>query len=290
MPDFLHPYGNLDVLGRYRKVAPYLQNLLKNKELASKIIGEKFVLLKRGTKNTPLFIDDFKEIDDNFLQLRTNHHLDEAKDQLTPKQILLWQYFVPRKLINFFYACNNEYGNAIDRIFIDIDRQSNPIDDARKVANELIKIILSDEQFTKLIDYKSLILRTGSSFHIYLLLKDKVNHTFYDRYLSYGKGKEHSFISRRAEKVSKATKLKVLAGHERKKGAIILDTSNTPPGKLARCPFSLHIKNSKTIDGITVPVSQKELTDTKLISKLQKLTPETIWKDINHYISLLKLN
>jgi hypothetical protein len=69
-----------------------------------------------------------------------------------------------------------------------------------------------------------------------------------------------------------------------------LDTSNTPPGKLARCPFSLHIKNSKTIDGITVPVSQKELTDTKLISKLQKLTPETIWKDINHYISLLKLN
>lgn len=191
--------------------------MLKNKELASKIIGEKFVLLKRGTKNTPLFIDDFKEIDDNFLQLRTNHHLDEAKDQLTPKQILLWQYFVPRKLINFFYACNNEYGNAIDRIFIDIDRQSNPIDDARKVANELIKIILSDEQFTKLIDYKSLILRTGSSFHIYLLLKDKVNHTFYDRYLSYGKGKEHSFISRRAEKVSKATKLKVLAGHERKK-------------------------------------------------------------------------
>jgi len=66
-----------------------------------------------------------------------------------------------------------------------------------------------------------------------------------------------------------------------------LDTSNTPPGKLARCPFSLHIKDSKTIDGITVPISQKELADTKLISKLKKLTPETIRKNIDYYSSLI---
>lgn len=144
-------------------------------------------MLKRGTKNPPLFIDDFKEIDDKYLELRANHHLDEVEKQLTPKQALIRRYFVPRKLINFFYACNNEYGNRIDRIFIDIDRQSNSADDARKVVNDLMKIIIADKQFTKLIDYKSLILRTGASFHIYLLVKKPIDHTFYDTYLSYGK-------------------------------------------------------------------------------------------------------
>jgi hypothetical protein len=82
--------------------------------------------------------------------------------------------------------------------------------------------------------------------------------------------------------------LKVVAGHARQKDVLILDTSNTPPGKLARCPFSLHIKDSKTIDGICVPVSEEELADPKLISKLEKLTPETIWENIDKYAKLLK--
>lgn len=144
-------------------------------------------MLKRGTKNPPLFIDDFKEIDEDYLKLRANHHLKDVEQQLTPKQALIRRYFVPRKLINFFYACNHEYGDTIDRIFIDIDRQNNSADDARKVTNELMKTILSDQQFTKLIDYKPLILRTGSSFHIYILIKKTINHAFYERYLSYGK-------------------------------------------------------------------------------------------------------
>lgn len=286
MKDFLHPYGNLDVLWRYSKVAPYLKKFLKDKEIASKIVGENFVLLKRGTKNPPLFIDDFDEIDEKYLELRATHHLDEVKDQLTPKQILLRRYFVPRKLVNFFYACNNEYGNTINRIFIDIDRQDNSADDARKAALELIKIIKSDKIFQSTLwhsTFRLLTLWTWSSFHVYLLLDTTIDHTFYDKNLSYGKGKEESFITKRAKEVSKITKMKVLAAHERKKWAIILDTSNTPPGKLARCPFSLHIKDSKTIDSISVPVSEQELADPKLISKLEKLTPESIWKDMNKY-------
>ena len=283
MNDILHQYGNLDVLCRYSKVAPLLSKLLTWKEIASKIIGEKFVLLKRGTKIEPLHIEDFQEIDEDYLRLRANHHLDDVKGQLTTRQILLRQYFVPRKLVNFFYACNNEFWNTIDRIFIDIDRQTNSADDARKVACELMKIISSDKLFTKLVSYKTLILRTGASFHIYILLNTPVDHAFYDTYMSYGKGKEDSFPTKRAKQVSEITKLNVVAGHERRKWAIILDTSNTPPGKLARCPFSLHIKDFKTIDGITIPIEQKELEDSKLISKLQKLTPEKIRKNINTY-------
>lgn len=56
---------------------------------------------------------------------------------------------------------------------------------------------------------------------------------------------------------------------------------------MARCPFSLHIKDFKTIDGIAVPVSQDELADPKLISRLEKLTPEAIRKDIEKYRKLL---
>ena len=287
MKNFLHPYGNIDVLGWYNKISPYLQIFLGKKEIASKIIGENFVLLKRGTKNPPLYIKDFEEIDEYFLKLRAEHHLDEVKNQLNEKQILLRKYFVPRKLVNLLYACNNEYGNSIDRIFIDIDRQNNSADDARKATNELIKIILSDKQFNDLVDFWLLTLWTGASFHIYILLKKSIDHIFYDKYLSYGKGKEESFISKRAAEVSKVTKLNVLAAHERKKWAIILDSSNTPAGKLARSPFSLHIKDSKTIDGISVPVSQKELSDTKLINKLKKLTPKTIRKNIDYYSSLI---
>lgn len=287
MKDLLHPYESLDVLWWYSKITPYLKDFLHNKEIASKIIGEDFIVLKRGTKNPPLFIDDFDEIDEKYLQLRADHHLNEVKEQLRPKQILLRKYFVPRKLVNFFYACNNEYGNTIDRIFIDIDRQTNTAEDARKAADECIKTIVSDKQFNELITYKLVILWTGASFHIYLLLKKTINHIFYDRYLSYGKGKNESYITKRAAEVSKKTHLDVRAGHERKKWAIILDTSNTPAGKLARCPFSLHIKDSKTIDGIMIPISQKDLADTKIISKLEKLTPEVIWKNIDTYAPLL---
>jgi hypothetical protein len=82
--------------------------------------------------------------------------------------------------------------------------------------------------------------------------------------------------------------LTVVAGHERRKGALILDSSNTPPGKLARCPFSLHIKDSETIDGIAIPLTAKDLEDKKLIFRLQSLPPEKIWKDIKIYEKIIK--
>jgi len=56
---------------------------------------------------------------------------------------------------------------------------------------------------------------------------------------------------------------------------------------LARCPFSLHIKDFKTIDGIAVPIEQKELADPQLINKLQKLTPEKIRENIDKYTKCL---
>ncbi|MBU1758785.1 hypothetical protein KKG31_06730 [Patescibacteria group bacterium] len=94
-----------------------------------------------------MYIQDFNEIDENYLNLRAKNHLKDIRKQLSSKQILLRQYFFPRKLVNFFYACNNEYGKNIERIFIDIDRQNNSADDARKVTLELIKTIKKDKKF-----------------------------------------------------------------------------------------------------------------------------------------------
>jgi len=42
------------------------------------------------------------------------------------------------------------------------------------------------------------------------------------------------------------------------------------------------------VDGICVPVSEEELADSKLITQLQKITPEKIWNDIGRYAALLR--
>jgi hypothetical protein len=282
----LYQYGELDCLLYYSKVSHYIKKMLKSKEIATKTILEDGKFIKRGSNSPQLYIEDLeygKNINENFLKLRVGKHLDEVKEKLTEKQILIWKYFVPRKMINFFYACNNEYGKNIERIFIDIDRQNNSSEQARVIAMHLINIIKEDNEFGNLVKFKPIILWTGSSFHIYLLLKNKVDLNFYNNYLSYGKNKEKSFIIKWAEQISKETKLNVKAGHEREKNAIILDSSNTPPGKLARCPFSLHIKEYNKYDGVSVPLTEKQLENKNLIKKLKKLTPDFVLENIRKY-------
>ena len=193
----------------------------------------------------------------------------DVKQQLSETQVLMWEYFLPRKLIDLFYATNNEHGEKIERIFIDIDRQEMTSQQAQKVADALVKIIQKDKKLSDLIDFRLLTLWTGSSFHIYLMLAKPINHQIYDEYFSYGEKKPESFVSKRAQAITQATGIQVNAAHARKEGMIILDTSNTPPGKLARVPFSLHMKDFKTIDGICIPLTIEELEDKSLISRVK---------------------
>lgn len=283
----LYKRGELDVLLYYSKVSKFLEKFLKGREIATKTVLPNFTFLKRGSKDKPLFISDLKVIDKKMLDLRKKH-LDEVKDKLKDKQVLVWQYFVPRKPVNFFYATNGEKpGKPIDRVFIDIDRQSHTSEDARKVAKELVKIIKEDKEFSGLVKFKIFIMWTGSSFHIYLLLNKKVSPEFYQKYLSYGEKKESSFIAKWAQEVSKNTNIAVRAGHQRQKDAVILDSSNTPSGKLARVPFSLHISGKGEIDGVAVPLSEKELGDKTLINKQEKLTPDSVLENMEAYSKLL---
>jgi hypothetical protein len=352
--DVLYPYGQLDVLDYYSKVSKKLLSFLNGREIASKTVTnslkaanfytpndgsspsgsffkkrssfkkgdfkkqlmvDKFYFLKRGSNSKPLYVRDLKLVDEKFLKLRAKGHLKDFKDELSEKQILLWQYFVSRKPMNFFYATNGEgVGKGMGRIFIDIDKgklgsgklvvggskekektttenrtakTKAGSDDVRRVALDLVRVIKSDKEFSKLLKFKIFVMWTGVSFHVYLFLKKKIDLDFYKKYLSYGEKKEDSFIMKWAKDVSDQTGINVCAGHEKKRGAVILDSSNTPSGKLARVPFSLHLDKNGKIDGVAVPVSEKELSGKNLIKKLEKLTPDIVLKNLSDYAKLL---
>lgn len=287
----LYPNKELDVLDYYSKVSPYLTGFLKNKKIATKIhFSPSMFILKRGSNNEAVYINDFSIIDDKVIKLRTKH-LDEVREELNDKQRLIWSYFPPRKMVEFFYAVNDEgAGKDIERIFIDIDRKNNSQEDAQKVCRELVNLINSDDDFKKMFSYKKLIiLWTGNSFHVYIILNKAIDEKKYHEYLSYGEGKDKSFIIKWAEIISDKTKINVRAGHKKELNCIILDSSNTPSGKLARSPFSIHLDKKLQYNGVSVPVDIKDLDDKDLIKKILKINPESVLKNIRGYEKLLKV-
>lgn len=276
--DILHSTGQLDCLSYYRKVFPRIKNFLGDREIATKIYLGKNVdfIVKRGSKDPALFVSDLK-ISDRFLKLRKAGDLDGVRVKLNKKEILIWHYFVPRKLIEMHYACNGEgQGREINRIFIDIDKGDKvSYEDYLRIVQELVNRIKSDNELKKLIKFKIFIVWTGKSFHVYLLLGKKVSHSFYERYFSFNEG---TFTTKWARIISEKTKIEVRAHHERIKDEIILDSSGTPSGKLARCPYSLHISKSGELNGVSVPVKEKELFDNTIIDKLINLAPDGVIK------------
>lgn len=286
--DPLFPFGKLDVLYFYTKVSPALRDFLKNREIASKIhIGEDF-FIRRGSKDEPLFIEELcsEELNDDFFKLRSEISREEAikEGKISKLQAKIWLYFPPTKYVELFYACNGEkQGKPIERIFIDVDRVNLSSEEALKVTKELIKIIEEDEALKKLIHFETKILWTGSSFHIYLFLNKSVSSSFYNRYFSYSKTEPlESFIGRWADEISKKTGIDVIGGHEKKKNFIVLDPSQTPSGKLARAPFSLHYSEGK-IDGICVPLNKKQLQEKNILKKLRTLTAKKVLEQLSFW-------
>ena len=292
--DILSPFGSLDVLHYYVVVSQKLEKFLGRKEIAVKVWlpkpGRMPFFLKRGSNSPPLYARNMRAVDEKMLRLRAGHGLGEAKNKLTKKQILIWEYFVPRKLMDFFYACNNEgQDKKIERIFIDIDKGKEIKPEiAQEVVKELVGIIKKDGDFNKLIKYRIFIMWTGNSFHVYLLLKKPVNLDFYSKYLAYHKDNPAgSFTGRWAAQIKEKTGMNVQGGHEKTSQHIIIDPSGTPSGKLARCPFSLHMKSASEVDGVAVPLSADDLSRENLVAELKKLTPEKVIKDIRGYGKLL---
>lgn len=283
--DIIKPFGHTDVLLLCGIAGGKLKKFLKGKEIASKVWlpeGKIKYFLNRGSKKPPLFIEDFVEaITPEFLELRSGHHLKEVESELTEKQKLVWSYFPPRKLIDFFYATNNEgAGKPIDRVFFDIDRgKDTSLGNAQNVTKLLCEIIRKDPELKKPIGKADpFVSWTGNSFHVYIMLDKPRPNSFYEKNFMFSKNDPPaSFTGRWAEQIKNELKINVAGGHEKIPKFLSIDPSQTPSGKLARSPLgSLHMEDARTIDGVSIPVTEKMLADEDLPNKLKETRPKDV--------------
>ncbi len=272
-----------DVLLYYQEVFPKLKKFLKGREIATKIYLKDVELLKRGSHDQPLYIDELiKNINKKFLELRKNNHLKEVRSKLNKTQIKIWEYFVPRKLIELHYAINHEHPNkSLDRINFDIDRTNIPAEKAQVVALKLIETIKKDNSFK--LKYKIFPMWTGNSFHVCLLLNKKISHSYYEKYIRAElHNHEESFTNKWAKKINKQLRnIKVIAGHEKRLDYINIDPSQSPSGKITRAPFSLYIKEYNKISGVAIPLTIDELKDKNLVKKLRSFNKEKVLKNLD---------
>ncbi|MFH0835870.1 MAG: hypothetical protein V1834_01780 [Candidatus Micrarchaeota archaeon] len=275
----LEPKGYLDVLGYYSVVARKLTRYLKGKEIAAKnwIPGMRFQILKRGSKQKPLFIEDLAAaVNDGFLELR-KLHLKEARSKLSEKQALAWEYFVPRKLSDLLYATNNEgAGKPIERVFLDLDKGAGVTSEQAQEACRVLVSVIGKKWG------KPSVFWTGSSFHVFLFFSKPKPNAFYNQNFYYTKSNPlASLTGKWAAEVAKEVGFEVEGGHEKKKGVLNIDPSQTPSGKLCRAPFSLHMKDANTIDGIDIPLTVEMLGEKGLVKDLRTYDAGRVINELN---------
>ena len=291
LEELVAPFGQTDVLLLYAIAAGRLKKYLGDRELAGKIwmpSGRMRYLLKRGSKLEPLFAHELEEaVTLEFLELRSKiEHLSSAKEDITDLQAKVWQYFLPRKLSDFFYATNHEGPRKdIDRIFFDIDRSKGiSAEQAQETTQIFVETIKEDQELEELLgNYDLSINWTGNSFHVLFFLDELMPSSFYEEHFQYSKNDpERNFTGKWAKKINEQVEFKVTGGHERQGNSINIDPSQSPSGKLCRVPLgSLHMEDPETINGISVPITEKMLYNEDLISKLTIYTPKDIIKNLS---------
>lgn len=290
--DVLKPFGELDVLLLYAIVSSELGGFLEDREIASRVWLKQRTLLNRGSQLSPLQADELaRKVTSDLLQLRAKMGLAEARGSLSSVEEKIWRYFPPRKLCDYFYATNHEGPKRdIDRIFYDIDRPRDmPHEHAREVARLFLEALTNDDRLCQFVTDPPLVAWTGSSFHVYLSLKKKQKHSFYVEEIHYSeKTPEKGFTAKWIRSVRERTRISVIGGHEKRPGAITIDPSQTPSGKLARSPLgSLHMADYKTVDGVSVPVEISRLGDQQLIELLRQYTPKRLIDESPRFSSIL---
>jgi len=290
--EILKPFGELDVLLFYSIVSPELKTFLGDREVASKVWLKQRSLLNRGSQLPPLHADEIAtKVTPDLLKLRAKMGLADARGSLNAVEQKIWRYFPPRKLCDYFYATNHEgRGGEIDRVFFDIDRPKDMLHEgAREVAGLFLEAILSDDRFHQYISDPPLVAWTGSSFHIYLLLKQRQKNSFYTENIHYSDAMpEQGFTAKWLQFVRKRTQFPIIGGHEKKPGSITIDPSQTPSGKLARSPLgSLHMSDYQTVDGVSIPIEIGRLHDQGLTMTLREYTPKRLLSEMSRFSEVM---
>jgi len=290
--DVLKPFGEVDVLLLYGIVSSELVTFLGDREIASRVWLKQRTLLNRGSQLPPLYADEMsRKATPDLLRLRAKMSLAEARGSLSAVEEKIWRYFPPKRLCDYFYATNHEgQGREIDRVFYDIDRPKDmPYEKAREVTHLFLEAILNDDQFRQFLTGRPLVAWTGSSFHLYLFLKQKQKHDFYDQAIQYTeKMRDKGFTAKWLQYVSQRTQVNVIGGHEKKPGSITVDPSQTPSGKLARSPLgSFHMSDCETADGVSIPIEISRLNDPNLTDSLREYTPKQLIREMSQFSEIL---
>jgi len=273
----LYSSGQLDCLNYYSKIFSKIKSFVGDRELATKTyIPESPIpfIIHRGSNSPKLELSDIR-VSQSLLKKRVGKKLHHVEKELNEKEKLIWRYFVPRKIVELHYACNYEGVNkSFDRVFIDIDASKGTSEATYvKVVQQLLKEIQTDKELKKICSFRIYLLWTGASVHVYLLLNKKLPHSAYTKYFAFTK---NTLTTKWAKNISDKTRVKTKAGHQRTKATIILDTSATPSGKLARCPYSLHLNSRGKLTGVAVPLKESMLKTG--LFKLRNLTPDQALK------------
>lgn len=288
LEDVIRPFGDVDVLLFYGIVAPYLKGFLHGKELATIIRltkGRIQRIIRRGSYNPPLYIDTLANaVTPELIDLRhRSRDTRDARPRISDDQALAWDYFPPRRPVEFLYSLNGEgAGRDIERIFFDIDRGAGmSAEDALEVTVSLVQAIMENDLIKVLIKGELFVSWTGKSFHVLLFLKEPHPARFYTEYLEYsGSDRKETLTEKFVSKIKNDVKINVTGGHVRKKNTIIIDPSQTPSGKLCRVPLgSLHIDDEARIDGVSVPLTP-DMLDKDIISELEAYTPRKVLDEL----------
>lgn len=292
--DLLRPFGDIDVLLYYGLLAPRLTRFLAGKELAAKNWMKPGgptppYLIKRGSREEPLNIEELvRGVSPELLRKRASPEWKKIQASLPPLEKKVSSYFLPRKLSDFFYATNGEKpGKPIERIFFDLDRGGKmKHEQAQEVARVFIEVLREDREFKTsigpLLQGEPFVAWTGSSFHVYLFLKKAQPAPFYEQHFQYSKNNpEASFTGRWAQRIAKEVGFEVGGGHEKIEDAIVIDPSQTPSGKLCRVPLgSLHMKSYTEVDGVSLPLENKLLSERGLTKELASYTPARLLDEL----------
>lgn len=292
--DILKPFGQLDVLLLYGIASKACEDYLGDRELCGKnLIPKGPKLLKRGSKMEPLTAEEMAEaVDEEFLRTRSEiKHLKDARSEITDTQEKVWRYFLPRKYSEFLYATNGEgEEKPIKRIFYDIDRGPGvSAGESLEVTREFVRFLEDDPKVQEVKD-KMIVSWTGNSFHVEIDMVEGKKHGFYEEHVFTSEKEKLDTITERAiGEIKNKTDVDVIGGHEKKKEKIAIDPSQTPSGKLDRLPLgSLHMKDAETVDGLSVPVTKKELFEEDILERLRGYTPRKVVENIDELTGILE--
>ena len=293
--DVLRPYGELDVLPYYGKIAEKLTSFLHGRELASRIWtphGRIRSVVITGQTASPLYIKQMSEaVTPQLIQAReTYRNLDEARGKLSPEQQLTWQYFPQRRYVGFYYSANRlGPGREIDRVVFQIERSvGSTLSDALAAVQAFTNAAVSDPGYQDLFGGEPFIYWTGSSFQVMLFTSEQQAASFYRSHLDYT-GKGRTMVDRWIDLAAANSGGKIAGGTGRRRGVVIINAEPTLPGKLCPVPIGcLDMADGTTLQGVSVPLTM-DMLNPDLPDKLSAYTPERIIDELDELAARLPL-